>query len=89
MKKILHLTLKKQWFDAIKSGEKKKEYRNVTRWSIPRLWLENEPRPYDLIEFRNGYSKTARRMVVEYLDCVVDHENCQFVIYLGRVLHAD
>lgn len=27
--KILHLTLKKKWFDMIASGEKKEEYREI------------------------------------------------------------
>lgn len=35
--KILHLTLKKQWFDMIKSGEKKEEYREVKEYWIIRL----------------------------------------------------
>lgn len=30
--KILHLTLKKQWFDMIKSGEKKEEYRELKKY---------------------------------------------------------
>lgn len=29
MSKILHLTLKKKWFDLISSGEKKEEYREI------------------------------------------------------------
>ena len=36
MSKILHLTLKKKWFDMIASGEKKEEYREMTclTWAI-------------------------------------------------------
>lgn len=36
-KKILHLTLKKKWFDMILSGEKKEEYREVKSYWITRL----------------------------------------------------
>ena len=54
---VLHLTLKKQWFDMIASGEKKEEYREIKLYWIKRLidknlfdsvpdfmdWLENPP----------------------------------------------
>lgn len=35
--KVLHLTLKKKWFDMIASGEKKEEYREVKPYWISRL----------------------------------------------------
>lgn len=35
--KILHLTLKKKWFDMIYSGEKKEEYREIKSYWIKRL----------------------------------------------------
>jgi hypothetical protein len=35
--KVLHLTLKKKWFDMIASGEKKEEYREVKDYWINRL----------------------------------------------------
>lgn len=37
MTKILHLTLKKKWFDMILSGEKKEEYREIKPFWINRL----------------------------------------------------
>ena len=45
--KILHLTLKNQWFDMILSGEKKEEYREIKPyWSVrlttlPTLYCQN------------------------------------------------
>ena len=39
--KTLTLSLKKQWFDLIKSGEKKEEYRELNYYWVARL-LENE-----------------------------------------------
>lgn len=40
---ILHLTLKKEWFDMILSGEKKEEYRKIKPHWIKRLvWLKEE-----------------------------------------------
>lgn len=35
--RILHLTLKKKWFDMIASGEKKEEYREIKMYWIKRL----------------------------------------------------
>lgn len=35
--KILHLTLKKKWFDMIASGEKPEEYREIKPYWISRL----------------------------------------------------
>ena len=35
--KILHLTLKKKWFDMIASGEKKEEYREIKWYWVRRL----------------------------------------------------
>lgn len=43
--KVLHLTLKKKWFDMIASGEKKEEYREIkpfwiTRFCKPKHYME-------------------------------------------------
>lgn len=35
---ILHLTLKKQWFDLILSGEKKEEYRELKPYWVTRIF---------------------------------------------------
>lgn len=61
--KILHLNLKKKYFEQILSGEKKFEYREIKKYWIKRL----QKKKYDLIEFKNGYSKDARKFYVEYL----------------------
>ena len=37
--RVLHLTLKKKWFDLIASGEKKEEYREIKDFWIKRLAL--------------------------------------------------
>lgn len=37
MKKTLHLNLVRKWFDMIKSGEKKEEYRSLSHYWISRL----------------------------------------------------
>lgn len=38
--KVLHLTLKKKWFDMIASGEKKEEYREIKEYWVNRLCHE-------------------------------------------------
>ena len=53
--KILHLTLKKKWFDLIQSGEKTEEY-----------WEKRfEGVISGKINFKNGYSKNAACFIVE------------------------
>lgn len=50
---ILHLTLKKKWFDMIASGEKKEEYREIKPYWVSRLVdLLDVPTDY---EKRNGF----------------------------------
>ena len=79
MSKILHLTLKKKWFDMIASGEKKEEYRGIKDYWCKRFcnkhWQSYEReilyqainKYYDAVVFRNGYSKSAREITLECL----------------------
>ena len=78
--KILYLTLIKQWFDKIASGEKKEEYREVKKYWVKRLvshiqkynsatcfmglGYETIFKEFDIIRFRNGYAKNAPEMDV-------------------------
>lgn len=61
--RVLHLTLKKNWFDMIASGEKTEEYREPKPYWQKRL----ENKDFDVIRFRNGYAKDAPTMVVDFL----------------------
>lgn len=81
---ILHLTLKRQWFDAIANGTKSVEYRAMTDYWATRL----ERRHYDEIHFRNGYSVHVPFMRVECLglDIAERHGQVMYAIRLGRVL---
>lgn len=65
--KILHLTLKKKWFDLIVSGQKKHEFRECKPYWEKRLLHgpNGEPKHFDEIHFRNGYSKNSPFMRVE------------------------
>ena len=65
--KILHLTLMKKWFDQILAGTKKVEYREIKPYWTKRLLDENDkPKKFDVIHFKNGYSKDCRKMKVEW-----------------------
>lgn len=59
--KILHLTLKKKWFDMIIRGDKKEEYREIKPYWDKRL----NGKSYEIVRFRNGYAKDAPTMDVE------------------------
>jgi hypothetical protein len=77
--KILHLTLKKKWFDMIASGEKKEEYREWKVYWINRLIVSSLSgamnvyggdysyfKSFNIIRFKNGYAKDAAEMDVEW-----------------------
>jgi hypothetical protein len=81
---ILHLTLKREWFDRIARGEKKEEFRHYKPYWKKRL----EGHKYDAILFRNGYASNAPEMLVEYLGLRRggSGQNADYVIRLGRVI---
>ena len=60
--KILHLTLKKKWFDMIASGEKTEEYRHPSKWIMSRI----EGKEYDIVQFTNGYGADKPVARLEY-----------------------
>ena len=95
--KVLHLNLKKKWYDMILSGEKKEEYREIKSYWVKRLAdiTTLSPLGYDLIEFRNGYGKDASRFRIEYKGITTGlakgewSDNWQgevFVISLGNII---
>lgn len=65
MKKILKLTINKEWFSRILSGEKTEEYREIKPYWAHRLieghnqgmWVSSESyfKPYTHVLFKNGY----------------------------------
>ncbi|WP_321532293.1 hypothetical protein [uncultured Desulfuromonas sp.] len=89
--RILHLTLKKKWFDMIASGVKKEEYRDVKPyWNIR---LENET--FDFIRFRNGYATNAPTITVELKEImrglgIVEHGAPEgkmvYILVLGEIV---
>ena len=76
-KKVLTLTVSKQWFDMIVAGEKTEEYREIKPYWIKRLTTNCEVaydvaektycgnvlyRPYTHVLFINGYRKDSQRI---------------------------
>ena len=79
-KKILYLTLLRKWFDLIASGKKTKEFREIKPYWDKRL-LKKE---FDEIHFKNGYSKNAPFMRIEWKG--LTKENGEYAILLGKIL---
>ena len=80
-KKVLTLTVNKQWFDMIVTGKKTEEYREIKPYWIKRLTTNCEVlydvaaethygevlyRPYTHILFINGYRKNSPRIEKEF-----------------------
>lgn len=63
-RRVLHLTLKRRWFDMIASGVKREEYREMKPYWHKRLAGQR----FDAVHFRNGYSADAPAMLVELRD---------------------
>ena len=68
--RVLHLTLKKEWFDLMISGKKKVEYRKPSDWIISRLQKE-----YDVIKFTNGYGSDKPYFICEYKGFEISNES--------------
>lgn len=60
--KILHLVLKYKWFDKIKSGEKRTEFRKCSDHFNRLFKLKNR---YTHVRFQRGYKKNPETMVFE------------------------
>lgn len=94
--KILHLTLKKKWFDQIANDFKKEEYRGIKPYWEKRFLEKNgEFKKFDIIIFKNGYSKNSPEMIVEFKGITTGFPNIFwtdelnkeiYIIYLGKIL---
>jgi len=101
--RVLHLTLKKKWFDLIASGEKKEEYREIKYYWEARFkyhcnyqdMLHEYLHDYTHILFKNGYSKTAPTMLIEFLSTDIKEGKEEwgaekgeryFVLELGEII---
>lgn len=83
---MLTLPIKKKWFDMIKSGDKKEEYREIKPYydsRFKKLDIEYDPEENCMVEeyrieshrriiFRNGYSKNSPSIL------------CNCYIFIGK-----
>jgi len=93
--RILHLTLKKQWFDMIASGNKREEYREIKPYWDKRLMCAKGK--YDAICFRNGYLPTSPTLLVELKEVLsglgivewgAPEAQPVYILRLGKILGA-
>ena len=66
--KLLSLSLKRQPFDVMVTGEKKREFRIKSSWITARLVdsKTGQDKFYDRVLFRNGYDKSRPAFTVSY-----------------------
>jgi len=66
-KKTLFLTIKKEYFDQIKRGAKKSEFREYKPFWIKKLMnADGSFQSYDFVLFRNGYHPDAPKLLVKF-----------------------
>ena len=88
-KRILHLTLKKKWFDLIVNQQKHFEYREIKEyWTRRLLDTPFDAKVFDEIYFTNGYGKDKPFMRVKW---VATHKlkyagKLHYAIELGKIL---
>lgn len=96
-KKILFLTLKKEFYDQIKTGVKKSEFREYKPFYIKRLMNPDKSfKNYDQILFQNGYQTNAPQMLVEFKGIRIIKEKVSwfysekyFEIELGEIIDSN
>ncbi len=95
--RVLHLTIKRQWFDMIASGEKTTEYREMKPYWSRRFYGSCKfllfPIRFDEVHFRNGYGKSAPFMRVKWLALGTDFDSpigpqLVYAIRLGEILEV-
>lgn len=102
--KTLFLTIYKESFDVMYTGEKTKEYRKPSKWILSRLFNKDGSRKQiDIVRFNNGYGN------VPFFTCVykgfffsdkkytqiysnglkVNIEQGDVIIKLGRIIESN
>lgn len=64
-KKVLTLSVKKEWFDKIMSGEKKEEYREIKPYWVARFYYDR-------------YGKLSPVLVKELTDYIIKHGDTEY-----------
>ena len=87
MNKVLHLVLKRKYFERIHNKTKKVEYRDLTPYWFKRL----EGKDFTYIKFQLAYSKNPPTMLVEILDRnIVDYKGKKsYAFDLGKIIEVN
>ena len=80
--KLLHLTLKREWFNLMINGTKKIEFRKPSDWIKQRLIGKN----YDYIRFVNGYGSDKPYFISEYKGYEVSKKTHQIDFSSGQMV---
>ena len=90
-KKMLVLPIKKKWFDMIKSGEKKEEYRGIKPYYDSRFLKfginSTFYMPIGSVLFRNGYSKSSPTLECE-VECAIDTGKTEWGAEPGKLYYV-
>jgi len=65
-----HLVLKHKWFEMIKSGKKREEYRRITSYWLKRIPFWSD---FDIVVFHDGY--TSITIEYEITDVTIGYGN--------------
>lgn len=95
-----NLIIKRHWFDEIRSGRKKKEFRGITERNaslfcfVDKDWQVLGFKPITEIMFYNGYHKNRPSMLVECTGIEIEpapHDETVdvFVLSIGEVLKVE
>ena len=87
MNKVLHLVLKRKYFERIYNGTKLTEYRDFTEYWKKRI----EGKDYTYIKFQLAYSKNPPTMLVEVKDRnVVEYKGVKsYAFDLGKIIEVN
>ena len=80
----LKLVLKKRWYDLIRSGEKKEEYRAISPYWYRRILTENGQARYDQVTFYYGYAKDRPSMTFQIEGVRIGQGNPEWGAELGK-----
>lgn len=99
--KVLTLTLKKEPFEVMITGEKNFEIRCKSKWINSRLLnKDGTKRKYDAVLFKNGYSHDKPYFIAEFkgFDIIktlnqtfsngfnLNFDDERWIIYLGKII---
>lgn len=84
MEKVLLLTLSKQPFEVMITGEKRDEYRRESDWILSRLYdKEGNDKEYTHVKFVNGYGSDKPYFIAEFKGWRFECEDRQVVYSNG------